>query len=256
VHNPVKITIVQKISRLFEALTGEINHRPIVGLLTLLVLLLHLWAVVLLLQPPEKDNVIEPLKVMEVALLSEPSPKVAPLAPSTPAPPKKVPPKKKVVKPPVKKKEPVVHNQGEIPKPKPVSEEQTPAQPSPSESVQKPEALSSGAQSTVSKPITKTGNDEAYAKGVNSGIVELGCPKPKYPMRAMSRHIEGWVKIDVIINTTGAVTNAKVVGAQPPGIFDDVALDATEKCKFKPKIVNGIAVIQRGSKVSRFKLTN
>jgi periplasmic protein TonB len=241
---------VQKISRLFEALTGEIHHRPIVGLLAILVLLLHLWVVVLLLQPTENENVTEPLKVMEVALLSESSPK-AEAAP--PAPPKKIPPKKKVVKPPVKKKEPVIHKQGEIPKPQPVTDEQKSTEPSPSESVQKLVTPTSPSQSAaVNKPAAKPGKGEA----VNSGIVELGCPKPKYPMRAMSRHIEGWVKIEVIVSATGTVTSANVIGEQPPGIFDEAALEATKKCKFKPKIVNGIAVTQRGSKVSRFKIAN
>ena len=44
--------------------------------------------------------------------------------------------------------------------------------------------------------------------------------------------------------------------AQPPGIFDDAALDATKKCKFKPKLVNGLAVTQKGIKKSTFKLSN
>jgi periplasmic protein TonB len=246
---------VQIKSPLFEALTGEIHHRPIVGLLTVLVLLLHLWVVVLLLQPTETEKVTEPLKVMEVVLLSEPSPKaeVAQPAPPKPAPPKKIPPKKKVVK----KKEPVIHKQGEIPKPQPITDEQKPTQPSPSESAQKPESPASLSQSAaVNKPVAKPGNGEAKSKGVNSGIVELGCPMPKYPARAMSRHIDGWVKIEVMISASGTVTDAKVVGAQPSGIFDDAALEATKKCKFKPKIVNGIAVTQRGLKMSRFKLTN
>ncbi len=232
-------------SPLFEALTGEIHHRPIVGLLAVLVLLVHLWVVVLLLQPTENENVTEPLKVMEVALLSESSPK-AEAAP--PAPPKKIPPKKKVVKPPVKKKEPVIHKQGEIPKPQLVTDEPASAQPSPSNSVPKSETPVSGSPNKA----TKSGN----GKAASSGIVELGCPKPKYPMRAMSRHIEGWVKIEVTISVAGVVANAKVVGAQPPGIFDDAALDATKNCKFKPKIVNGTAVTQKGLKVSRFKIAN
>ena len=241
---------MQKISRLFEALTGEINHRPIVGLLTVLVLLLHFLVAVWLLQATEPDNVTKPLEVMEVALLSEPSPK-AEAAP--PAPPKKVPPKKKAVKPPIKK-EPVIQKKVERPKPQPVTDEPIPAQPSPSDDVQKSE--NPVLESTSANKATKTNNGEARSKAVNSGIVELGCPRPKYPMRAMSRHIEGWVKIELIISATGTVANAKVVGAQPPGIFDDAALDATQKCKFKPKIVNGTAVTQSGSKVSRFKITN
>jgi protein TonB len=239
---------VQKISRLFEALTGEINHRPIVGLLTVLVVLLHLLAVVWLLQPTEPDNVTKPLKVMEVALISEPSPK-AEIAP--PAPPKKVPPKKKAVKPPVKK-EPVINKKVERPKPQLVADEPSPVQPSPSDSVQKSETSVSSTAST--NKSTKTGNGEAPTKAVSSGVVPLLRVKPKYPMRAASRHIEGWVKIEFTVSPTGTVTNANVVGASPSGIFDEAALDAIKKWKFKQKIVNGNAVTQRAVQVLKFTL--
>lgn len=242
---------MQKILRLFEALTGEINHRPIVALLTVLVLLLHLLAVIWLLQPTEADNVTKPLKVMEVALLFEPSPKAEAAAP--PAPPKKVPPKKKAVKPPVKKKDPVIHKQVERPKPQPVTDEPTPVQPSPSDAVQKSEPPVSGAQS-ANKSAGKPGNGESNTKAVSSGVVPLVRVKPKYPMRAASRHIEGWVKIEFTVTTTGTVANAKVVDAKPPGIFDDAALDAIKKWKFKQKIVNGNAVTQRAVQVLKFTL--
>lgn len=243
-------SLVQNNSRFFEALTGEISHHPIVGLLSVLVVLLHLWLVILLMQPSDIDKETKLPKVMEVALISEPSQK-AEAAPTIP-PPKKVPPKKKAIKPPVKK-EPIIRKKMEQPKPV-IVDEPTPTQPSASDSLQKSAASVSPAAS--SNQAIKSGKSEAPNKGINSGIVELGCPRPNYPMRAMSRHIEGWVKIEVTISAAGTVTNAKVTGAEPPGIFDDAALDATKKCKFKPKIVNGTAVTQRGSKVSRFKIAN
>jgi periplasmic protein TonB len=247
---------VQKKSPLFEALTGEIDHRSIVGLLTILVLLLHLWMVVFLIRPTDSDNEVKPIKVMEVALLAEPSPKAdaAPPAPSHPVPPKPVPPKKKAVKAPVKKKEPLVHKQGEIPKPRPVADEQTPTQPSSSESIKKSEPTVSGSEPTAKKPAEKTGNGDAQAKSGNSGVVPLARVEPKYPVRAASRHIEGWVKVEFTVSTTGKVTNAVVIGAEPDGIFDDAALEAIEKWKFKPRIVNGNAVAQRAVQVLKFKL--
>jgi periplasmic protein TonB len=241
---------VEKTSRLFAALTGEINHRPIVALLTVLVLLLHLLVVVWLLQPTEPDNVDKPLKVMEVALLSEPSPK-AEAAP--PAPPKMVPPKKKAVKTPAKK-EPVIHKKVERPKPL-VTDEPTPTQPSPSDVFQKTEMPITGTPS-ASKPIGNAGNNENPTKAASSGVVPLVRVKPKYPMRAASRHIEGWVKIEFTVTTTGTVADAKVIGAKPAGIFDDAALDAIVKWKFKQKIVNGSAVTQRAVQVLKFTLLN
>jgi len=61
-------------SPIFEALTGEINHRSIAGLLAVLVLLLHFWLVLLLLQPSDEDKKNKPLKVMEVVLVAKPKP--------------------------------------------------------------------------------------------------------------------------------------------------------------------------------------
>lgn len=250
---------MKKNSSLFETLTDEISHHPIVVLLAIFVVLMHLWVVVKLLQPTDADKVPEQIKIMEVALVTEVKPKVesAPPAPAKPNPPKKEPPKKKAVKPPVKQKEPIVHKQGDIPKPKLVSNEQKPTLLSPSIPVQIKETPSTSAPSNASKtakPVTKSGNGQT--QGANSGIVELGCPKPKYPARAMSRHIEGWVKIEVTISTAGTVSNAIVASAQPPGIFDDAALNATKGCRFKPKLVNGLAVTQKGIKKSTFKLSN
>lgn len=245
-----------KKSSLFEALTGEINHRSFVGLLTIVVLLLHLWLVLLLLQPTEEDKENKPLKVMEVALLSEPSQKaeVASAAPSPPAPPKKVTPKKKAVKPPIKKKEPVIEKRVERPKPEPVKDTIPSAQPSPSDTALKTQTPVSGAQSVVKKPVGKPGNGEAKTNSVSSGVVPLLRVEPKYPMRAASRHIEGWVKIEFTVSPAGSVTNASVVGAQPAGIFDDAALDAIKKWKFKQKIVDGNAVAQRAVQVLKFRL--
>ena len=245
---------MQKIARLPEALTGEIHHRPIVGLLAVLVLLVHLWVVVLLLQPAEEDKTAKPIKVMEVALVKEPTPKKED---EPPAPPKVVPPKKKAITPPpVKKKTPIVPKQVERPKLKPqkLGDEQS-VIPSPSKPLEKP-TVSAPQSAVVNKPVTKSGNGEAKAKGINSGVVELGCPKPNYPNRAMSRHIEGSVKITLTISASGTVASASVAVAQPPGIFDDAALDAAKRCKFKPKMVNGVPVQLKTSKTFRFSLIN
>lgn len=253
---------MQKISRLSEALTREIHHRTIIGFLAVLVLLIHLWTVVFLLQPTGQDNVAKPIKVMEVVLVKEPTPEkeAAPPAPPKPAPAKIVPPKKKAVIPPVKKKVPVIPKQEDLPKLKPrkLGDDQIPIPNlSPSDAVKKPQMPMPTSQSTLTnKPATKSGNGDAKSKGVNSGVVELGCPKPKYPNRAMSRHIEGSVRIEMTISASGAVANAAVVSSQPPGIFEDTALDAAKRCKFKPKIANGIPVQLKTSKTFRFSLVN
>ena len=244
----------------YEILTEEITHHPILGLLAVLTVLMHLWILVRLMQPADEENKTpQQMKIMEVALVAEIKPKAEPPpAPPKPSPPKKDPPKKKLAEPPVKKKPPVVHKEGEIAKPKMVFKETPPALPAPSLTPSKKETTASPQPTFTSKTAVKPAAETGAGKsqGVNSGVVELGCPKPKYPARAMSRHIEGWVKIEMTIGADGRVSNARVAGSEPPGIFDEAALTAINSCKFKPRLVNGKAVAQRGVKKSTFKLTN
>ena len=72
----------------------------------------------------------------------------------------------------------------------------------------------------------------------------------------MSRHIEGWVKIEFTVTPEGNVSDPNVVAAEPEGIFDDAALNAIRKWKFKEKIVDGRAVAQKAVQTLKFKLLN
>ncbi len=60
-----------------------------------------------------------------------------------------------------------------------------------------------------------------------------------YPRRALQRGIEGFVDIEFTVSKLGSVTNPKVLRASPEGIFEQAALDATLKYKYKPRVVNG-----------------
>jgi protein TonB len=51
------------------------------------------------------------------------------------------------------------------------------------------------------------------------------------------------------------VTNPSVVSASPPGIFDEAALDAIRRWKFKPRLVNGVATTQQAVQTLKFTLT-
>ena len=53
---------------------------------------------------------------------------------------------------------------------------------------------------------------------------------------------------------TPELSAPKVVQSKPPRVFDSSALRAIKKWKFKPKVVNGIAVQQAGTQVIEFKL--
>lgn len=261
------IPIVQEKPALLDRLTAEASLRPMVGLLAILVLLLHLLVIIWLLKPAEPVAVTQPPKVMEVALLSAPSPKpaAAPPAPPKPVPPKpkpvppkKVQPKKPPVKQPVKKQTPAVSKPAELPKPQPVVEEPPQTQPSLSDSTQATETSAPAPQPAVnpsSKPAEKAGVAEANSKAVVSGVKPLVRVQPDYPPRLRNRRIEGWIKIEFTITTNGAVTDAVVVDAEPADVFDDVALKAIKKWKFEAKQVNGVAVTQRAVQILKFQLS-
>jgi protein TonB len=77
---------------------------------------------------------------------------------------------------------------------------------------------------------------------------------PRYPVRASSRDIEGWVVVEFTITSTGTVIDAKVTDAKPEGIFDRAALNAIVKWKFKPKIKNGQPVAQHTTQRFEFNV--
>jgi protein TonB len=71
---------------------------------------------------------------------------------------------------------------------------------------------------------------------------------PVYPRRAQTRGIEGYVVLEFIVTKTGAVRDPVVIEAKPPGIFDNAAIQAALKFKYKPKVVNGEAIDVAGVK--------
>ncbi|MGZ4955751.1 MAG: TonB family protein [Methylobacter sp.] len=238
--------LVQKKRSLFTALTGEENPRFIGGLLLILVLLVHIWAGFWLLKPTERPKT-PALMIMEVSLVSapaQPAP-VTPPAPPKPVPPKPEPPKKQPVKQPIKKKVPVIPKQAELPKPQAIAEEKpVPSNAAPTPLVSAPQPVTRPAPAVVSNEPR-----------ISTGVVPLERIPPKYPARAASRHIEGWVKIEFTITKSGTVENAVVVEAEPAEVFDDAALKAINQWIFKEKTVDGVAVEQRAVQTLQFKLT-
>jgi protein TonB len=77
-------------------------------------------------------------------------------------------------------------------------------------------------------------------------IIPLQRIAPQYPREAARARINGWVQLEVLVNADGTVRSAKVVEAQPKGLFEATAVAAVMRWKFKPKIVNGQPVAQRG----------
>jgi periplasmic protein TonB len=85
-------------------------------------------------------------------------------------------------------------------------------------------------------------------------IIPLQRIAPQYPRDAARARINGWVQLEVLVNSDGSVRSAKVMEAQPKGLFEANAVAAVLRWRFKPKVVNGTPVAQRGSQRIDFNI--
>jgi protein TonB len=218
----IAITMNQKMRSLFEALIGKEEPRFIGELLLTLVMLVHLWAAIWMLQPAEAVAKAQPM-IMEVSLVVAPSQKAAaaPAAQPKPEEPKK-PPEKKPVKP----KKPVVRKQMELPKPLAMAEEMLPA-PSKLESAPAP-------ATPTANVASKTTADTAPFTEANFNANYGSNPKPKYPGIATSRGWEGTVRLLVKVSAAGDSEEVTVQRSSGYDVLDEAAVEAVEKWKFIP----------------------
>jgi protein TonB len=57
--------------------------------------------------------------------------------------------------------------------------------------------------------------------------------KPKYPPEAEAAHIEGRVRVRLTVEVNGTVSAAKILAADPPGVFDAAVMEAVVQYVFK-----------------------
>ena len=62
---------------------------------------------------------------------------------------------------------------------------------------------------------------------------------PVYPRDAQTQGIEGYVVLEFVVTRTGRTADAVVVESSPPDVFDDAALNAVQKFRYKPRVVDG-----------------
>jgi periplasmic protein TonB len=86
-------------------------------------------------------------------------------------------------------------------------------------------------------------------------IIPLQRIPPAYPRDAARNGITGWVQLEVLVNPDGSVRTARVLDAKPRGLFEAAAVQAVLRWKFKPKMVNGLAVEQKGAQKIEFNLS-
>ena len=100
------------------------------------------------------------------------------------------------------------------------------------------------------------GNFEQVDRSAEGDIIPIVRINPIYPREAAINGTEGWVKLEFTITETGTVKSPRVIDSQPPRIFNREAIRAILKWKFKPRVVDGVAVERQATQTIDFKLEN
>ena len=100
--------------------------------------------------------------------------------------------------------------------------------------------------SSVNVSFDTSGLGHGISVGSDRDVIPLVRINPEYPNRARERGIEGWVQVQFTITPGGTVADAKVVDADPKGLFERAALEAISRWKYNPKVVDGRPMERRG----------
>lgn len=115
-------------------------------------------------------------------------------------------------------------------------------------------AVLAGCQNTLNTPIQKEPMP-VLSKALES-VHPVVSISPRYPKQAFRKKLEGWVHVRFDVDTRGSVKSLKVVDSSPKGYgFEENALWAVKKWKYKPLKVNGKKVIRKGhEEIVQFEL--
>ena len=75
---------------------------------------------------------------------------------------------------------------------------------------------------------------------------------PEFPMAARKNALSGWVDVQYLVKTDGSVGEVTIVSAEPVGVFEQAAVDAVRKWRYKPVMRDGQPVSQRARVRLRF----
>lgn len=84
-------------------------------------------------------------------------------------------------------------------------------------------------------------------------LVALVRVSPVYPVRARTYGIEGYVVVQFDVTANGQVVNVVIIESTD-AVFDSAAIKAAERFKFRPRVVDGLALATYGIQ-NRFRFT-
>ena len=93
------------------------------------------------------------------------------------------------------------------------------------------------------------------AEAVNAASLVLAhYTPPTFPDSALARRLSGWVDVEFVVKSDGLVSNIIITGAEPVGIFEQAAVDAVRKWRYKPPQRDGHAIDQRARLRMKFAM--
>jgi len=98
------------------------------------------------------------------------------------------------------------------------------------------------------------GNAASINRTEEGDIIPIVVIRPMYPRDAAMKGLEGWVKVEFTITAIGTVKNPRVIDAKPPRVFNREAIRAILKWKFKPRVIEGVAVDRVATQTIDFSL--
>ncbi|HPF25658.1 MAG TPA: energy transducer TonB [Steroidobacteraceae bacterium] len=113
-----------------------------------------------------------------------------------------------------------------------------------------------GSTATTTPPAGASQPAAAAAVVAANTLENVRFVQPRYPAAARSRGRDGWVEIEFTVGTDGAVKDPQVLAAEPNGVFEDSALDAVRRWRYKPVMQNGTVIEQRARLRIRFNLSD
>jgi TonB family protein len=98
-------------------------------------------------------------------------------------------------------------------------------------------------------------NATRAAEIVSAGNLELAkYVPPTFPVAARQRGMSGWVDVQFVVRPDGLVSDVIITGAEPVGLFEQAAVDAVKRWRYKPVERDGHAVDQRARLRMKFAL--
>ena len=96
------------------------------------------------------------------------------------------------------------------------------------------EAAAAAQREAAARAAPATPAPAAAARPAAPALKMVSSPSPRYPPEALRAGTSGEVLVEITIGTDGSVTNARVVRATPPRVFDREAQNAVRRWKFEP----------------------